>query len=1488
MTSVLDLLEAIRERASGPADKGRRFERLVRTALEQHPVYGENRFRNLWLWNEWPEKEGGDFGIDIVGEERDGGLCAIQCKCYDSASIPNSEIDKFLAAAGLRWKSRILVATSDYSNLAARKLKEHNVEVVTSGNLAEWKVTGEVEMLLREPETLLLERIKHNPFPHQEEALKEIARWYLGGGTRARVIMPCGTGKSLVAMWAAEHNVGNGGLVLYLVPSIALMGQTMRVWASQRNLSHRYIGVCSDTKAGRSSEDADLTELAMPVTTKVEEIRDGLKHLPTDAITVVFSTYQSLAAVCEAQKEGVPPFDFVISDEAHRTTGAESQDNRSPFLIVHDENFLNAKRRLYMTATQRIYTPAAKRRAAGGNTDLYSMDDEAVYGPILYDMKFGEAVDRGLLSDYHVVVIGYDQAQVVSAHNSYVTERGATISTEEWIQMIGCWDALADPETNGPDRNRPAGIVNPDAAKICRRAIAFSNTILSSKNVAEHWSQIVETTTGIRPESYQGVACGPLSLGVKHIDGKMNAYKRHQALNWLRGDPGCGGARVVTNARCLTEGVDIPSLDAVLFLAPKRSDIEIVQAVGRVMRKAPGKQVGYIILPVLVPEGYALESEKVLSSSDFAQVWDVLRALRSHDERLDAYVNSVHLAKTIPKITLIDNSDKGKQQRSETGNAQSGAFQLSLPNILPQSVASAIVEKVGDRQYWPRWGERVARISREVELRIRDMVRQNSSLSSAYEQFLEEMRAALHAGIDENHLAQMISHHIVTMPVFEALFSQDQFRRFNPISRAMDRIIGHLDKSSGTGGFSSETKELEPFYRQIKRQLSDVTDSEARLEILLNLYESFFKYAMPDETKKLGIVYTPTVLVDFIIRSADAVCRQKFGVGLGDENVCILDPFTGTGTFIHRLLTIRGSDGEPIIKDADFRYKYEKEILAAELLMLAYYIAALKIEEGYRQRRPQDHYREFKGITLTDTFASNTKKDQQSLNRRWLEPNYERVNRQNRLPIRVIMGNPPWSAGQKSAGDDNPNINHPALEERVRNTYGRLHKEVTGRSPGGNSSGNLYVQAIRWASDRVTQLNNEDDGLVGSVIAFVHPNSLTDGTSLAGMRAALREEFTDIYVVNLRGDAYKSGQEFRKEGDKIFGQGSRNGVQITVLVRDPKKPLAEPAELRYAEVPECSPLKDKLAWLEQLGDVLSESFSVVPVNGRHDWKNLTDGTFETMMPVCSTRTSTSSVIHRHASGVKTNCDDYVYSFTRDDLINKVKALIAAYEESRQSVVQGRVSYEETVINNNLAIIKWTDTLKQSLKRGHRIEFDESRIREVLYRPFTKLWLYEDDRILSSVRTVSAMFSDNDAGKNRGGGRRRQSSLQAQTTAPSSPQWPRDISRTYAQPEQTSRREPFSDADDSDHVPDQPFNFRDADDMPADGSSRIGSRDKIAATKSLIPPPRIFRWGRHPHGTLAIMISGTANMEFQALATSTICDLAAIAGSRQTRVMLRRS
>ena len=433
----------------------------------------------------------------------------------------------------------------------------------------------------------------------------------------------------------------------------------MKVWASQKSLKHRYVGVCSDIKAGRTEgEDIDLTELSIPVTTNSEKITGVLRENHPDSLTVVFSTYQSLNKICRAQSQGAPKFDLIICDEAHRTTGVEKMDSSDNFfLLVHDEGKLKADRRLYMTATQRIYTPAAKLKASDKNLDVYSMDDNNRYGPVIYEMQFGEAVDNDLLSDYQVVVIAYGTDQLREIQNEYAAQRGVSISTDNWVSMIGLWDALASPNNaEGYVENRPAGAAYADH---CRQGLVFTNSIRKSELIAEHWPRMTEAYTDKFGHKYG--TSEPLAIDVEHVDGKMNAFERHRALAWLKNRPEQSRARLITNARCLSEGVDVPSLDAVLFIDPKSSEIDIIQSVGRVMRKSENKKIGYIVLPLIVPQDKIFQSHEYLTSSNFSTVWKVLRALRSHDERLSAMVNSVHLASKIP-VRYIDRTSRAAKE----------------------------------------------------------------------------------------------------------------------------------------------------------------------------------------------------------------------------------------------------------------------------------------------------------------------------------------------------------------------------------------------------------------------------------------------------------------------------------------------------------------------------------------------------------------------------------------------------------------------------------------------------------------------------------------------------------------------------------------------------------------------------------------------------------------------------------------------------------
>jgi predicted helicase len=1335
MPHLPEALDRLKADISGKYHLGRAFEKLVRNALLANPQY-KDRFTNLWLWPEWPEAGGADLGIDLVGEQTEdygGGLCAIQCKFYASASVSITEVDKFLAfTVGERWRGRIFVATSNYSRNARKKLEAAQAEIITSGDLDTWPVGDWRDLIERPDNTLRWAADRHIPRPHQEEALEAIGSGLFGTEAhhRGRVLMPCGSGKSEVALWAAERNVAWGGRVLYLVPSIALMSQTMRTWAYQGNpdIPHRYLAVCSDSKAAKDSEDANLSELAMPVTTNAQDIASKLKREAPEAMTVVFSTYQSLPVVSKAQELGAPPFDLAICDEAHRTTGVEqkAKAEESPFQLVHNPVRLEAERRLFMTATQRLYASGWKKQAGG---EVYSMDDEDLYGPILYEQSFRDAIDAGLLSDYEVVVIAYGEDHQIQSYDRYWKDyqdktgkipKTQILNAEDWVQLVGCWDALADPTTTGLDRERPAGSINPFYT--CRRGIAFTNKIANSRKVEQHWRAVCDNYRQERSRDYREHPV--VDLDVVHIDGKQNAYERAEKVQWLRGaDQPEGTTRVLTNARCLSEGVDIPALDAVLFLAPRQSEVDIVQAVGRVMRRAEGKDKGYIVIPVLVPDGQTLQSEEFLKGSNFQQVWKVCRALRAHDERFDAMVNAPGLAGESP-LRIIDRTGMEPLEPS---------LQESLPGLLPE-IASALVDQVGDRHYWPSWGREAAAVYRKVFSEVNRKTRSGAA-ETAVDAFVEQMRDTVMPAFGRQDAIEMIAQHAVTIPVFDAFFSDHSFRDVNPVSIHLNSVLEQLEERGVN--FDQMVQPLQRSYDRIATVFEDVSEdtdpAASKLQILQDVYEGFFAAAIPDVVKRLGIVYTPIPLVDFMLRSADAACRKHFGKSLSDPEVEILDPFTGTGTFLSRLLTIKGTDGGPLIRDADVARKYQGELWANDLVLLAYYIAALKIEQSAASRGAfEAKYQPFDGIVLRDTFSSSV------TGRLDLDQNPERAREQDTRTIRVIIANPPWSAGQKSSDDNNPNLKHADMEQRVRETYSKKHREVTGRGAG-KSAGNTYVQSFRWATDRLGDPEHDRDDRHGMVV-LIHPNSLINGTSLAGMRAALRDEFSHLYVVNLRGDAKKPGDEWHREGDKLFGGGATIGVQITVAVRSPNHDPDRPGKLYYAEVPEYSSLDQKFAWLNELGDVTSPDFVEVPTNPRHDWINLTDGTFEQLLPVCHTSRNQSAqvAVHSSALGLTTACDTYVYSFSRVDLIQRINTLIDAYEDARVLHELGE-PFDDVTANDQQDAIKWTERLKQSLKQNLEIVFDESRISEVLYRPFTKLWLYEDDRILSSVKTISAMF-----------------------------------------------------------------------------------------------------------------------------------------------------
>ena len=727
------VLRHIRSLARSEAEKGRLFERLMKTYFGEDPIYGK-RFSNVWLWSEWAEQRHDltalDLGIDLVAEERDGGFCAIQCKCYaEGTRISKGDLDSFIAASDREpYTARIVVDTGDdWGPNALKTIEGLRVPcaVLRFGDLAsrpfDWP-----DLVQDEPEALRYLDQQYDLRPHQRTAFDDVAEGFRDH-ERGKLIMACGTGKTFTALRIAEETAGIGGRVLYLVPSISLFQQSMREWATQRAIPHRYVGICSDTRAGRNDEDASLQELEIPVTTDPDAIGAALRAAPEDAMTVVFCTYQSLGLVEGAQDGGAPAFDLVLCDEAHRTTGIDKPGDRtSPFVLVHDGARIRAQKRLYMTATPRLYTEGARTKAAQHHVEVFSMDDPATYGPELHRLPFSRAIEQNLLSDYKVVVLAMSESHVDGALQRHLADGDSEINLTDAAKIVGCWRALQNPEgqtgEDGPVRQ-------------LSRAIAFTNTIKSSRRLETYSDDLIRQAMALLPETERPAA---FHCETRHVDGQHHALARKARIEWLKGSTD-GGCRILSNARCLSEGIDVPALDAVLFMNPRNSPVDIVQAVGRAMRKAEGKEYGYIILPVAIPAG--VEPANALDDNErFAAVWGVLRALRAHDDRFDAEINQIDLNER-PTDRIIIGGD-GLGEDPPPGEPGLPFPPLDLP---PGAIYAKIVEKCGDRKYWDTWARDVADIFSRLVVRVERLLDDpdNEALREWFEAFHDDLKVSI-------------------------------------------------------------------------------------------------------------------------------------------------------------------------------------------------------------------------------------------------------------------------------------------------------------------------------------------------------------------------------------------------------------------------------------------------------------------------------------------------------------------------------------------------------------------------------------------------------------------------------------------------------------------------------------------------------------------------------------------------------------------------
>ena len=1357
MAALHDLLNTYRQASASEREKGTYFEDLICCYLRNEATY-RDLYQKVWSYADWARVQGldaRDTGIDLVAQvQGTGEFHAIQCKFYaEDYKVQKADIDSFFTASGKKpFTYRLIVTTTNNWSEHANDALQNQQPPVSKIDLSDLE-NSQIDWSKYHPNQTPVLKEKKSLRPHQQTALTAVQRG-LQSADRGKLIMACGTGKTFTSLKIAESIAGAGKRVLFLVPSLSLLSQTLTEWTQESTTPLHSFAVCSDSDVGKKrTKDEDVVqtfshELRYPATTEPSRLALEMdKRHDAHHMSVVFSTYHSIDVISKAQHQfQLADFDLIICDEAHRTTGATfGDDDESNFVKVHDADFIRARKRVYMTATPRIYADTAKAMAEKDNVAICSMDDESMYGAELYVITFSEAVKRGLLVDYKVIVLAVDEAHVSRRIQGLLSDENNQLKVDDAAKIIGCWKALSKQET----KNELIGDSEP-----MRRAVAFCQVIepqknpkthkVSSKNIASMFQAVVEAYQ--EQEEFEQVA--RLTCEAAHVDGSMNASQKEEKLNWLKADTPENICRILSNVRCLSEGVDVPALDAVLFLTPRNSQVDVVQSVGRVMRNAPGKKRGYVILPVVIPAG--MEAHEALNDNKtYKVVWQVLQALRSHDDRFDAMVNKLDLiGKDTAKMEVVaitdkiskksekSNGDKKKntgkgrfeigQDRAEYKKQEQVPLQFEIGEI-EKAIYAKVVQKCGNRHHWEDWANDIAKIAQTHITRITTIVEDpaNNLERAAFDGFAKELRGDLNDSITDTEVIEMLAQHLITKPVFDALFKDYSFAKHNPMSLAMSGVLDILQEHH----LNKEADTLQSFYDSVALRAEGIDSATGKQKIVVELYDKFFRNAFPKMTERLGIVYTPVEVVDFIIHSVNDILKHEFNQTLASDNVHIIDPFTGTGTFITRLLQ------SGLISKEDLPKKYTSQIHANEIVLLAYYIAAINIESVYHDIVGGE-YQPFEGICLTDTFQLYEKED---LVDELLVDNSARRKKQKKLDIRVIIGNPPYSARQSNANDNNQNVAYAGLDGRIRDTYAARSNAINK-----NALYDSYIRAIRWASDRIG-----DSGVIG----FVSGNGFIEKQTMSGMRKCLAEEFTNIHVINLRGDIRKNmlSKGRAREGQNVFGSGSMTGIAIALFVKNPA--TKHHGQIYWHDIGDDLKTEEKLTRLDTFRSVVGiEAYngwlSITP-DEHGDWINQRDNSFNEFISLGDKKDKSSvTLFNNYSNGVKTNRDAWCYNASKNALESNMQKMVdfynsevVRYEAACKKSTKNEWPDVDKFASNDSEKISWNRGLKNDLSRHILRNYQKKSVVPSLYRPFTRQWMYFDKNFNDMVYQIPRIFPD---------------------------------------------------------------------------------------------------------------------------------------------------
>ncbi|GAA9525493.1 DEAD/DEAH box helicase family protein [Helicobacter pylori] len=1339
-------------------DKGSLFEKISKQFLQEHDSADE--YESIDLWNDWKLRGNEcDRGIDIVITTTSKEYIAVQCKFHqDSVSYP--DIATFLhklqsGVKEVRFKKGIIISTSNLTSTALEEIeqirstgKDIDIEHISEEDFMYSQIDWEkFDPTKTEDELPLCDKKK--PRPHQTEAIKATKKVFSNPkNTRGKLIMACGTGKTYTSLKIMETL--DPKITLFLAPSIALLSQTFREYAQEKSDPFYASIVCSDDKVGQSkdedNDDIKFSELPIKASTRLEDILSVHKKAQKENKRfIIFSTYQSALRIKEAQEAGLGEIDLIICDEAHRTVGAmyssNERDDKNAFTLCHSDKNIKAKKRLYMTATPKVYSESSKAKAKESDNVIYSMDDADTFGEEIYTLNFSKAIALDLLTDYKVIILAVRKENLSGVTNSVnkkisrLEAKGTKldkklINNEFVCKIVGTHKGLAKKDLIALDdeNKEDYNLQNKNDTTPSQRAISFCKSINTSKRIKESFETIMECYN----EELRKRVLKNLTISIDHIDGTMNCKVRLDKLEELnKFEPNT--CKVLSNARCLSEGVDVPALDSIVFFDGKSAMVDIIQAVGRVMRKAKHKKRGYIILPIALEESEIKNLDEAVNNTNFKNIWKVLKALRSHDPSL------VDEATFKEKIKIFG-SDDGKDQDDEelqkdkteqTDQDPKQAQKTLFDAILLQDIADAVYNvmptKLGDRNYWENFAKKTGNIARTLNNRLKDIFEKNPEF---FHGFLDSLRGNIHSNIKEDEALDMITSHIITKPVFDAIFGENIK---NPISKALDKMVEKLS----TLGLQGETKDLKNLYESVKTEAMHAKSQKSQQELIKNLYNTFFKEAFRKQSEKLGIVYTPIEVVDFILRATNGILKKHFKTDFNDKNITIFDPFTGTGSFIARLL----SKENQLISDEALKEKFDKNLFAFDIVLLAYYIALINITQAAQNR--DSSLRNFKNIALTDSLDYLEEKTNKGAFPFFedLKENKEIKSTIEKQNIRVIIGNPPYSAGSKSENDNNQNLSHPKLEKRVYEKYGKNSTAKVGAT-----TRDTLIQSIYMASELL-----KDKGVLG----FVVNGSFIDSKSGDGFRKCVAKDFAHLYVLNLRGNTRTSGETFKKEGGKIFDSGSRATIAVIFFVKDAS---VKNSAIHYYDIGDYLKREEKLNRLANFTDLDAIPFETITPNAKGDWINQREDAFEKLIPLKrDKKLQNDSVFDINSNGVTSGRDPWMYNFSPDALRSSVQKCIdtynadlkrfnAHYREAFKQRTKGVKSdklhkhLNDKEITTDKTKIAWVQNLKTQLIKGKKLDdFSQEKISVSLYRPFNKQYFYYERELAWSFYSMKKIF-----------------------------------------------------------------------------------------------------------------------------------------------------